>query len=712
MLRRAATAAALLLAVAACAPGDEPALEAALRAAGRDGEVPVIVRRAPAEVRAPLASELARPARVAALRAEGEQALAPVRERLARRGVAAGVPLWVIGAVAVRASPAAIRALLRDGDLEVTLDAAVSAPATVAGVASAPPEWNLAAVGAPTLWARGVTGVGAVVASLDTGASVDHPDLAGGWRAGPGGWLDPFRHTALPYDPAGHGTQTLGVVAGGAAGGTAIGVAPGARWIAAKIYDDAGRSTVSVIHQAFQWVLDPDGDPATDDTPDVVTASWGALSANACDLTFAPDLAALRSAGILVVAAAGNAGPAPATSVSPANNPGAFSAGAVDATGAVWAWSSRGPSACTGGVFPDVVAPGVDVWTAERPAGGVPGYAVVTGTSIAAPHVAGAAALLRGAFPAATVEDLERALRVSARDVGVAGPDGDAGWGQLDVARAWAQLARRSPLAVVTTSLPPARAGVPYAAALVARGGAGARAWSVTAGALPPGVAVGAETGVLSGTAPEVGTWYVEVEVADASGQSAHQLLRIAVEPATLPAVGTAALPPAVLGTRWSAAIAGEGGTPPYAWSLAGGALPGGVALEPTGFAAGTPAEAGTFDFTVRLTDAQGLTATRALSLAVAQAPLEVTSRALRSCAVGFACARVLSAAGGLPPYAWATRDGALPPGLLLNPVTGALAGTPSAAGTFTLAAQVTDAAGATAARQVTIAVLLTGSSP
>ena len=95
---------------------------------------------------------------------------------------------------------------------------------------------------------------------------------------------------------------------GGSAGGTAIGVAPDARWIAARVFNDAGQGSASAIHAALQWAVDPDGDPATDDGADVVNNSW-AFGAPGCTLTFQPDLQALRALDVVPVFAAGNGGP-------------------------------------------------------------------------------------------------------------------------------------------------------------------------------------------------------------------------------------------------------------------------------------------------------------------------------------------------------------------------------------------------------------------
>jgi serine protease AprX len=389
---------------------------------------------------------------VSALRQKASATQPPLRAHLYALGAREVRSLWAINALAATVRGDSIDAVARHPAVaSVRLDAVVLAPdvdesssapravhrsareSSLAAVAAAP-EWNLDAVHAPELWALGITGAGVVVAGMDTGVDPEHPDLAGKWRGGASDWFDPHGEHATPHDASGHGTQTMALVVGGAAGGTAIGMAPGARFIAVKLYDDAGTSSYGHIHEGFQWLLDPDGDPATPDAPDVVNASWGlAGTAGACIAEFDPDVTLLRAAGIAVAFAAGNDGPAPASSVSPANNPSAFAVGAVDGALAVAAFSSRGPSACGGGMFPHVVAPGVDVLTADLSFGGLPLYARVSGSSYAAPHVAGAMALLLGAFPGATVAGLEEALAKSALDLGIVGSDPDAGAGLVDV---------------------------------------------------------------------------------------------------------------------------------------------------------------------------------------------------------------------------------------------------------------------------------------
>ncbi len=390
--------------------------------------------------------------RRAVLQALRERSLldqAPLRTALAAlrlRGLVSGVtPLWAANALSVTAAPEVIRALAALPEvLAVTPDAVDVAPLALP---TGTPEWNVQAVAAPPTWGLGYTGLGTVVASLDTGVDASHPDLAGRWRGGAGGWFDPYGQHATPFDPSGHGTMTMGVMVGGDASGTTIGVAPEAQWISAKIFDDAGRATATAIHLAFQWLLDPDGDPATDDAPDVVNNSWS-FGAPGCNLEFQRDVQALLAAGIAPVFAAGNGGPYASSSVSPANYPESLSAGAIAADGSIWSQSSRGPNACTGLTYPSVSSPGVSVYTADL----FQLYTTATGSSLASPQVAGVLALLREAYPAASVEQLEQALVGTAHDLGPAGPDQAYGAGLVDARLSLDALAAPPPPAPPTSA--------------------------------------------------------------------------------------------------------------------------------------------------------------------------------------------------------------------------------------------------------------------
>jgi hypothetical protein len=357
-------------------------------------------------------------------------------------------PLWVTNAVSISATADVVREVAARPDvLSVTPDAITIVPA------AGPVEPNVTTVGAPALWQAGITGTGVVVATLDSGVDASHPDLGPRWRGGTNSWFDPFgQHPRTPVDLSGHGTGTMGLIVGGDAGGTSIGMAPGARWIAARIFNDAGASSATAVHQAFQWVLDPDGDPSTADAPQVVNGSWSIGASPGCDLSFQPDVRNLVAAGILPVFAAGNFGPAASTSVSPANYPESFAVGGVDALDASSPTSSSGPSTCGGrsGPFPDAVAPGVAVTTSDR--FGL--FQTLSGTSVAAPHVAGGLALLISARPGLSPERQRAALTASAVDLGPAGPDPRFGAGRLDVdaALAWLRNAPDFTLSVAPSS--------------------------------------------------------------------------------------------------------------------------------------------------------------------------------------------------------------------------------------------------------------------
>lgn len=395
-----------------------------------------------------------RPALIGELKRTADATQPALVERLRRLGVERTRPLWMINGLAFSATPEVIREVaLLPGVGEIRLDRRLSAPVPVpaplpgdfdARAAAAIPGWGLAAIQAPALWALGTNGAGVVVGVLDSGVDPSHQDLAGRWRGGTNSWYDAFGEHAAPHDANGHGTQVMGLLVGGDAGGSPIGAAPGASWIAARIYDDTGQGSFSAIHQALQWVLDPDGDPATDDAPAVVNNSWGFdLKPGQCLTEFESDIAILKAAGIAVVFSAGNAGPSARTSLSPANNSGGFSVGAVEESLSVAAFSSRGPSACSTAIFPRLAAPGTGLRTADLTAGGVfPGaYTGVSGTSFAAPLVSGGMALLAGAFPLATVAQLEQALEQTATDLGAAGPDNASGYGLPDLLAAYQSLA-------------------------------------------------------------------------------------------------------------------------------------------------------------------------------------------------------------------------------------------------------------------------------
>jgi bacillopeptidase F len=214
-----------------------------------------------------------------------------------------------------------------------------------------------------------------------------------------------------------------------------MGVAPGARWIAVKIFNDAFQAEISDIVAGFQWLANPGGDSNL--APDVVNVSWGYVNPDECFEyeTLGPCIQILRQAGIAVVCAAGDSGEL--GSVSPANYPETFAVGAVDNSNNILLVSSQGPSPCDGSLFPNVAAPGINIPTTDLSFGGLPVYTALSQTSAAAPHVSGAMALLLSAFPDADIPQIEWALQKTALDLGTEGPDNYYGHGLIDVLKAY-----------------------------------------------------------------------------------------------------------------------------------------------------------------------------------------------------------------------------------------------------------------------------------
>jgi len=247
-------------------------------------------------------------------------------------------------------------------------------------------------------------------------------------------------------DGHGHGTHVTGTAVGGQDNaGTAIGVAPGAKWIAVKTLNDAGYGYDSWIHAAFEWIMAPAGNPAL--APDVVNGSWG--GPDAANEAFRPDLQALRAAGIVPVFAAGNEGPARSSLRNPGSYPEAIAVGATDDLDQVAAFSSRGPSPWSE-VKPEIAAPGVQI-RSSLPGGG---YGLHSGTSMATPHVGGLVALLLQADPSLTVSDVENILTTTARPLGDEVPNNDTGWGRIDAYRAAATALQAGTIAGQVTRRP------------------------------------------------------------------------------------------------------------------------------------------------------------------------------------------------------------------------------------------------------------------
>jgi len=279
-------------------------------------------------------------------------------------------------------------------------------------------------VGATQLWSMRdpsnvlVTGVGMVVAVIDTGVDYTHPDLGGG--IGPSykviGGYDFVNDDADPMDDNGHGTHCAGIVA---ADGGATGVAPDAKILAYKALDSAGQGYMSDVIAAIEKAMDPNGDGYTSDHADVISMSLGGPGDAEDPVCVAVGSAV--AAGVVVVVAAGNEGPSLGTVATPGLAREAITVGAIDDSNTLAPFSSRGaiPSLS---MKPEISAPGVGI-VSTVPYGGTSissptGYYSASGTSMATPHVAGGAALLLQIHPTWTPAQVKSALVSGSYELG------------------------------------------------------------------------------------------------------------------------------------------------------------------------------------------------------------------------------------------------------------------------------------------------------
>ncbi|KAB8173155.1 S8 family peptidase [Microbispora catharanthi] len=329
---------------------------------------------------------------------------------------------------------------LRGGVTKLWLDGKVSA-----GLDQSVPH-----IGAPTAWASGYDGTGVKVAVLDTGYDTDHPDLQGKVVAS----ADFTGNANGVEDGNSHGTHVASTVAGSgaASGGLYKGVAPGASLVVGKVLGDDSWGTSSAIIAGMEWAVGEEGakivsmsiqsDPVYTDHP--VAAAINTLTSQY---------------DALFVVCSGNYGPGTSTISSIGVAQSALTVGAVDLTDTVAGFSSRGPVG-TQGLKPDMTGPGVDI-TAAVPGGG---YGTMSGCSMATPHVAGTAALVKQRHPAWGAQRLKDALMGTAAAAAGSTPY-TYGTGRVDAARAVSQQVTANPPSAalsVTAAQPTATQTVTY----------------------------------------------------------------------------------------------------------------------------------------------------------------------------------------------------------------------------------------------------------
>ncbi|MER7930600.1 S8 family serine peptidase [Streptomyces sp. NPDC096057] len=274
-------------------------------------------------------------------------------------------------------------------------------------------EQSISQVGAPVAWARGYDGTGVTVAVLDTGIDATHPDVAKSIV----GQVDFTGGAAGAKDGHGHGTHVASTIlgSGAASGGLRKGVAPGAKLLVGKVCDDSGQCPDDAIIAGMDW--------AAHSGAKVVNMSLGGDPTDGTDPMSQALNELSRTTGTLFVAAAGNSGFVAQKVVTPGSADEALSVAAVDKNDEMASFSNRGPRIGDGAAKPDISAPGVDI-VAARAAGTAMGtpvdqyYTTASGTSMATPHVAGAAAIVAEQHPELTGRQIKALLMDTAGDLG------------------------------------------------------------------------------------------------------------------------------------------------------------------------------------------------------------------------------------------------------------------------------------------------------
>lgn len=265
-------------------------------------------------------------------------------------------------------------------------------------------EWGIEKIDAPRVWSEFTSGEGIVVGAIDTGVRVTHETLNGNYLDNGYSWYDPYTGSSAPLDQNGHGTHTMGTIAGS----SGIGVAPGAKWMACRGCDQS-TCTDSALLACGQFIACPTDTSGNNKDcskkPDLVSNSWGGRRGD----TFYREIVTLwRQADIIPIFAMGNSG----SSCNTANSPGDFldviAVGATDSNDALASFSSRGTGGFGDKIKPDLSAPGVSVRSAIQT--GDSAYGSFSGTSMACPHVAGAVALLMSHKNGITYDEIFNSL--------------------------------------------------------------------------------------------------------------------------------------------------------------------------------------------------------------------------------------------------------------------------------------------------------------
>jgi len=278
-------------------------------------------------------------------------------------------------------------------------------------------EWGIEKIRAQDAWELdgGNSGEGIVVANIDTGVRYTHEALSHNFRGVDYGWFDPYTLAPSPIDRNGHGTHTMGTIAGA----NGIGVAPGATWIACRGCDTSSCTSQALL-SCGQFMSCPTlpngGSPDCSKAPHLVSNSWG----GGRGATFYREVInAWHAAGIVPLFSNGNSGPLCSSANSPADDPNVIGVGSTTITDALSSFSSKGP-AVSGAIKPDVSAPGSDIYSAHHLSDTA--YASFSGTSMSCPHAAGVVALLKSRKPDLPVAEVRRYLSLDNEQQGLVKP--------------------------------------------------------------------------------------------------------------------------------------------------------------------------------------------------------------------------------------------------------------------------------------------------
>jgi subtilisin family serine protease len=351
---------------------------------------------------------------------------------------------WFPNSFMMRGTPPRIKRIAKKKDVKkISRNGGVrmyeNPPVELAGMPNTGSPVNIFQIEARRCWNAGVTGQDVIIGHTDTGVDYSHPALRGSFS---GYWYDAINGEPRPYDDHGHGTHTIGTLLGGDGNGEFpydIGVAPQAKWVGVKVMDENGKGTYEQCFKGLQYLAEL---KATVDIK-IVLGSWSVEDKKE-DL-FVDICKTFLDLDILPIFAVGNSGPDAGSAEVPANYPHVLAVGAVDQNNQVVSFSSRGPAqdivqwndsgfwldTAWQRTKPDMCAPGVSVLSSTLDGS----YSLWDGSSMAAPHVAGAAALLISHDRSLTPFEVYDLLASGAGNTIL--PDNNTGWG---VVNAWDSL--------------------------------------------------------------------------------------------------------------------------------------------------------------------------------------------------------------------------------------------------------------------------------